>query len=55
MTISEVAQGFTSADADDDRWVDPRLVRAAAGAAARGTVLLTNDGVLPLAPQTPVS
>jgi len=32
MTISEVAQGFTSADADDDRWVDPRLVRAAAGA-----------------------
>lgn len=55
MTISEVAQGFTSADADDDRWVDPRLVRAAAGAAARGTVLLTNDGVLPLAPQTRVA
>ena len=55
MTISEVAQGFTSADADDDRWVDPRLVRAAAGAAARGTVLLTNDGVLPLAPQARVA
>ena len=27
MTASEVAQGFTSAAADDDRWVDPRLAR----------------------------
>ena len=35
MTASEVAQGFTSAAADDDRWVDPRLARLAATAAAR--------------------
>ena len=55
MTASEVAQGFTSAAADDDRWVDPRLARLAATAAARGTVLLANDGVLPLNPAARVA
>lgn len=47
MTHALLSQSTTSV-LDEDRWVDPELARSARELAARGTVMLRNDGTLPL-------
>ncbi|WP_422116243.1 glycoside hydrolase family 3 protein [Brachybacterium sp. UNK5269] len=49
MTDALLSQSTTTAAPDEDHRVDPDLVAKARSLAAQGTVLLHNDGILPLA------
>lgn len=48
MTDTLLSQTSTSAAPDEDSRVDPELAAGARSLAARGTILLRNEGVLPL-------
>ena len=50
----ELAQASTSL-VDTDTWVDPELAALCRESAADGTVLLSDDGTLPLAARTRVA